>query len=166
MHPLDFHVVDPVFVQFLKLVLAMILGGAIGTERAILAKQTAGTRTFGIVSLGACLFVIIGSMVDSAYLGLVNLEPLQIAGAIITGIGFIGGGLIIFKNDGLHGVTTAAGLWVAAGVGMACGFGLLSIAIFTTLLSFVMFTGMWYIENHFKHWFESRHVDARREEGQ
>ena len=87
---------------------------------------------------------------DSTYLGLVNLEPMQIAGAIVTGIGFIGGGLIIFRNEALHGVTTAAGLWMAAGVGMACGFGLYSIAIFATILAFIMFTGMWYLENKFK----------------
>lgn len=150
---------DPAALQFVKLVVAMILGGAIGTERAILAKQAAGTRTFGLVALGACLFVLIGSYVDSSYLGLVNLEPMQIAGSIVTGIGFIGGGLIIFRHDALHGVTTAAGLWMAAGVGMASGFGMFSVAIFATLLAFIMFTGMWYIENTFKHWFEERHVD-------
>ena len=151
---------DPTLLQFAKLLLAMFLGGAIGTERAILAKQAAGTRTFGLVALGACLFVLIGSYVDSAYIGLVNLDPMQIASAIVTGIGFIGGGLIIFRHDALHGVTTAAGLWMAAGVGMATGFGMFSLAIFATLLSLIMFTGMWWVEDRFKHWFEERHVDA------
>ncbi|MBV9158980.1 MAG: MgtC/SapB family protein, partial [Candidatus Kaiserbacteria bacterium] len=152
MHTLN-QVNDPVTLEFTKLILAMVLGGLIGTERAILAKQAAGTRTFGLVALGACLFVVIGGYVDAMYLGLVNLEPMQIAGAIVTGIGFLGGGLIIFRQDALHGVTTAAGLWIAAGVGMACGFGLFSVAIFSTLLAFIMFTGMWYVENRFKHWF-------------
>lgn len=150
--------VDPTFVIFFKLLLAMILGGLIGTERAVLAKQAAGTRTFGLISLGACLFVVIGSYVDNAYLGLVNLEPLQIAGFIITGIGFIGGGLIIFRGDTLHGVTTAAGLWIAAGVGMAVGFGMYAVSIFATILALVMFTGMWYLENRFKHWFEDHEL--------
>ena len=151
---------DPTTLQFVKLLLAMLLGGAIGTERAILAKQAAGTRTFGLVALGACLFVLIGSYVDSAYIGLVNLDPMQIASAVVTGIGFIGGGLIIFRHDALHGVTTAAGLWIAAGVGMATGFGLFSVAIFVTMLSLIMFTGMWWVEDRFKHWFEDRHVDG------
>lgn len=146
--------VDPTILIFGKLLLAMVLGGLIGTERAVLAKQAAGTRTFGLISLGACLFIVIGSYVDNAYLGVVNLEPLQIAGFIITGIGFIGGGLIIFRGDTLHGVTTAAGLWIAAGIGIAVGFGMYSVSIFTTLLALIMFTGMWYVENRFKHWFE------------
>lgn len=144
---------DPTVVEFLKLFLALVLGGLIGTERAILAKQAAGTRTFGLVALGACLFIVVANYVHASYLGIVNFEPLQTAGAIITGIGFIGGGLIIFRNEALHGVTTAAGLWIAAGVGMAVGFGMYSVAIFTTILSLLMFTGMWYIENRFKHWF-------------
>lgn len=142
--------------QFLMLVAAMFLGGLIGTERAVLAKQAAGTRTFGLVALGSCLFVIIGASVDGAVLGLASADPTRIAAAIVTGIGFLGGGLIIFRNDSLHGVTTAAGLWIAAGVGMACGFGMFTIAVFVTLLTLIMFTGMWYIENTFKHWFEER----------
>jgi uncharacterized membrane protein YhiD involved in acid resistance len=150
-NPAEF--VDPTLVVFGKLFLAMVLGGLIGTERAVIAKQAAGTRTFGLVSLGAALFIVIANFVHADYLGIVNFEPLQTAGAIITGIGFIGGGLIIFRNEALHGVTTAAGLWIAAGVGMAIGYGMYSIGIFTTLLALLMFTGMWYIENRFKHWF-------------
>jgi putative Mg2+ transporter-C (MgtC) family protein len=157
--------IDTQSMMFLKLFVAMILGGIIGTERAVFARQAAGTRTFGLVSLGACLFVIVGSYVDTNYLGVVNLEPMQIAGAIVTGIGFIGGGLIIFHRDSLHGVTTAAGLWIAAALGIAIGFGLFSVAIFTTILALIMLTGVWYIENRFKHWFvlieshEVRHDD-------
>ncbi len=145
--------IDPQSVMFLKLLLAMLLGGVIGTERAVFAHQAAGTRTFGLVSLGACLFVIVGSFVDTNYIGVVNLEPMQIASAVVTGIGFIGGGLIIFHRDSLHGVTTAAGLWIAAALGLATGFGLYSVAIFTTILALIMLTGMWYVENRFKQWF-------------
>src|SRR3989344_125571 len=144
---------DPTIVMFAKLLLAMILGGVIGTERAVLAKQAAGTRTFGLVSLGACLFIITGNYVDSAYLSVLNFDPMRAAAAIIMGIGFLGGGIIVFRGDAVHGTTTAAGLWVAAGVGIAVGFGLYAVAIFTTILSLMMFTGMWYLENRFKHWF-------------
>ena len=146
---------DPTIVIFGKLVLAMLLGAFIGTERAILAKQAAGTRTFGLVSMGACLFIVVSSYVDSSYLGILNFDPMHIASGIVTGIGFIGGGLIIFKNDALHGVTTAAGLWIATGVGMAVGYGLYAVPIFATILTLIMFTGMWYMESRFKHWFEA-----------
>ena len=160
------HFVDPVSVQFFKLFLAMVLGGIIGTERAVLARQAAGTRTFGLVSLGACLFVVVGSFVDVAYIGAVNLDPMKMAAAIVTGIGFIGGGLIIFRGDTVHGTTTAAGLWIAAGLGIAVGFGLYSLAIFATILTLIMFVGMWYVEDRFKHWFNSSsNVDHDQNQG-
>jgi len=144
---------DPTVVEFLKLLLAIFLGGLIGTERAVLAKQAAGTRTFGLVALAACLFILISNNVDSAYLGVVNIQPLQLAAGVATGIGFIGGGLIIFRGDTLHGVTTAAGLWIVTAIGMAVGFGMYAVSIFAALLTLIMFTGMWYVENRFKHWF-------------
>lgn len=150
---------DPTIVMFGKLLLAMLLGGVIGTERAVLAKQSAGTRTFGLVSLGACLFIITSNYVDIAYLGILNFDPMHVASAIVTGIGFIGGGLIIFRNEALHGVTTAAGLWIAAGLGIAVGFGLYAVATFVTILSLLMFTGMWWVENRFKHWFDGHNLE-------
>ncbi|MBI2610392.1 MgtC/SapB family protein [Candidatus Kaiserbacteria bacterium] len=149
---------DPNIVVFGKLLLAMVLGGIIGTERAVIAKQAAGTRTFGLVSLGACLFIVVGSYVDTAYLGILSFDPLRIGAAVIMGIGFLGGGLIIFRGDSLHGVTTAAGLWIVSGIGMAVGFGMYSVSIFATLLALIMFTGMWYVENRFKHWFEDHEL--------
>lgn len=147
-------------IVFGKLLLAVVLGAVIGTERALLARQTAGTRTFSLVSLGACLFVVTGNYVDQAYLGLVNFDPTHVAAAVVTGIGFIGAGLIIFRGDTLHGVTTAAGLWIVAATGVAVGYGLYAIALFTTLLTLIIFTGMWYIENRFKHWFMDRESTA------
>lgn len=146
--------IDPTIVVFGKLILAMLLGGIVGTERAVLAKQAAGTRTFGLVALGSCLFIVIANYVHAAYLGIVSFEPMQTAGAIITGIGFIGGGLIIFQGGNLHGITTAAGLWLASGVGIATGFGLYAIAAFATLLGLLIFTGMWFVEYRFKNWFQ------------
>ncbi|OGG57375.1 hypothetical protein A2853_02560 [Candidatus Kaiserbacteria bacterium RIFCSPHIGHO2_01_FULL_55_17] len=152
---------DPSFIAILKLFLAMLLGGIIGTERAVFARQAAGTRTFGLVAMGACLFIVTGNYVDVAYLGVLSFDPLRVAAAIIMGIGFLGGGLIIFRGDSLHGVTTAAGLWIVAGIGMAVGFGLYLIAIFATFLTLLMFTGMWFVEDRFKHWFEEVKGDSR-----
>lgn len=149
---------DTQSIMLIKLMLAMLLGGVIGTERALLAKQTAGTRTFGLVSLGAALFVVIGNYVNTAFLGVADVQPTFIAAAIITGIGFLGGGLIIFRHDSLHGVTTSAGLWITAAIGMAVGFGLFLLSIFATLLVLILFTGMWYMEKRFKHWF-AEHVE-------
>lgn len=151
---------DPTNVMFLKLLLAMLLGGLIGTERAILARQSAGTRTFGLVSLGACLFIIVSNYVASAYSGVLDIQPLYVPGAVVTGIGFLGGGLIIFRGDALHGITTAAGLWITAGIGMAIGFGMYAIGTFATILVLIMFTGMYWLESMFKHWFaEHNHND-------
>lgn len=152
MHPEQF--TDPNTIMFAKLALAMLLGGIIGTERAVIARQAAGTRTFGLVALGACLFVISGNYVNAAFLGVVNFDPGRMAAAVVQGIGFLGAGLIIFRGESLHGVTTAAGLWITAAIGVAVGFGMYPVAAFTTLLTLIMFTGMWYIENKFKHWFD------------
>src|SRR3989344_4621340 len=148
--------VDPTFIEFVKLLTALFLGGVIGTERAIFAHQPAGTRTFGLVAMGACLFVVISNFVTSAYIGVANIQPMYMAAGIITGIGFLGGGLIIFRGGGLHGVTTAAGLWITAAIGMSVGFGMYAVSIFATILTLLMFTGMWYVENSFKSWFEEK----------
>ena len=152
--------IDPTAIVFVKLLLAMFLGGLIGTERAVLARQAAGTRTFGLVSLGACLFIVIANYVDTAYIGLLTFDPLRVAAAIIMGVGFLAGGLIIFKGDAVHGTTTAAGLWIVTGLGMAVGFGMYAVAIFTTVITLVMFTGMWYLEDRFKHWFVETYPDS------
>ncbi len=150
---------EPTNILFLKLLLAMLLGGLVGTERAILARQSAGTRTFGLVSLGAALFIIISNYVTASYIGLTDIQPLFIAGAVISGIGFIGGGLIIFRGNALHGITTAAGLWITAGIGMSIGFGMYSIGVFTTILVLIMFTGLYWMESTFKHWFDEHNPD-------
>lgn len=143
---------DTTIIMYQKLLLAIFLGAIIGAERALLARQPAGMRTFGLVAMGACLFVIAGNFIDTHYLGVVNFNPSQVTAAVVTGIGFLGAGLIIFRGDTLHGVTTAAGLWVAAAMGVAVGLGMYAVAVFTTLLTLVMFTGMWFVENRFRHW--------------
>jgi putative Mg2+ transporter-C (MgtC) family protein len=153
--------IDQTNIMYLKLLLAMLLGGLMGTERAILARQSAGTRTFGLVALGACLFIIVSNYVTTAYMGVAEIQPLFMAGAIISGIGFIGGGLIFFRGDTQHGVTTAAGLWITAGIGMAVGFGLYAISIFSAILVLIMFTGMYWMESRFKHWFEEHDQSDR-----
>lgn len=126
------------------LIIALVLGSTIGFERTM-AGKTAGVRTFGLVSMGACLFILIARSVlptvdNFAY------DPLRMAAGIVMGIGFLCGGVIIFKDSTLTGLTTAAGLWVAAGIGMAVGYGLLSLAFFTSAATILVFTIFWLIE--------------------
>ncbi len=157
---------DPSLLIFGKLLLATLLGIAIGTERAVVAQQAAGSRTFGLVALGSCVFVITGMAANEQYIGLVNFDPARVLAAVVQGIGFLGAGLIIFRNDSLHGVTTAAGLWVAAGVGCLVAFGLYDIAIFVTFLVLLVFFGMWYIEKSFKRNFTGLIVEMREDHGE
>ncbi|MDP2696467.1 MAG: MgtC/SapB family protein [bacterium] len=130
---------------FWQLFLAVVLGGAIGMERE-LARKTAGMRTFALVSMGAALFSIVSRANSISALGATNFDPTRIAAQIVTGIGFLGAGLIIFREDKLRGLTTAAGLWVTAGIGMAVGFGLYTIAIFGTVLIIVVLLVFWQVE--------------------
>ena len=102
---------------FIRLLLAIILGGALGIERSM-AGKTAGMRTYSIVSMGAAMFVIISNIISLQYVNF-NFDPLRMASQVIVGIGFIGAGLIIFREEKISGLTTAAGLWVSAGIGMA-----------------------------------------------
>lgn len=136
--------------DFLRIILALLLGGIIGLERTH-AHKTAGLRTYSLVSMGACLFIIISQTVV-AQSTLYNFDPMRTAAGIIMGIGFLCGGVIIFQNQHLSGLTTAAGLWVAAGIGMAVGYGLLGLAIFTTLVTLVVLTLLWYIEQFVNKW--------------
>jgi putative Mg2+ transporter-C (MgtC) family protein len=143
---------DPNLIIFGKLLLASVLGILIGTERAIVGKR-AGTRTFALVALGACLLTVISSNVTSQYLGVVNFDPMRVTAGIVTGIGFIGAGMIVFREHLLRGLTTAAGLWVAAAVGIAVGFNMYAVAIFTSVLTLMIFTILWFFEFKMKQYF-------------
>lgn len=130
-----------------KLFIAIVLGMLIGIER-VLAHKTAGPRTHALVSMGAALFVIIGESIAFYYTSIgMNPDPLKIAGNIIVGVGFLGAGLIIVKNSHVQGLTTASGLWVAAGIGTAVGFGLYEIAVIATALTLFIFVVLWFLED-------------------
>lgn len=131
--------------EYWNLLVALALGVIIGLERTV-AHKTAGMRTYGLVSMGSCLFVILSQLV-LAESGMANLDPMRTAAAIIMGIGFLCGGVIIFQNHELTGLTTAAGLWVSAGIGMAVGFGQVGLAIFTTFITLIVFTLLWTVEH-------------------
>ncbi|MFZ2303286.1 MAG: MgtC/SapB family protein [Minisyncoccia bacterium] len=136
----------------LKLFTALLLGMSLGVERAV-AGKTAGMRTYGLVTMGSALFVIVGVLTSGGYGSNVIVftdSSARVTAAIIQGIGFIGAGLIIFKGSKVSGVTTAAGIWVAAGVGVAIGYGYYVLAVIATVFALFIFTGLWYIENKVK----------------
>ncbi len=121
-----------------RLLVAVALGLIVGTER-ILVRKSAGMKTHAMVSLGSALFIIISEMIAIKYQVIGGFDPTRIASQIIVGVGFLGAGSIMFQGNRLHGLTTAGGLWVTAGIGMAAGFGLYSLAIITTLLVLFVF---------------------------
>ena len=115
----------------LRLALAGMLGGVIGAEREYRGK-VAGTRTHLLVALGSALMLLVSryGFSDPGDSG-------RVAAQIVSGIGFIGAGAIMVDRQSVHGLTTAAGIWVAAGIGMATAAGLYGLAIATTILALI-----------------------------
>lgn len=116
-----------------RLLLSMILGMVVGAERKR-KGQIAGIRTFALISMGACLAMILSIYVPQVYFGLKNGDPGRIAAQVITGIGFLGGGAMIHMKGAVRGLTTAAGIWMTAIIGMAVGIGMYMCSIGATLL--------------------------------
>ena len=125
--------------QFVELGAAFFLSALIGLEREVRHKS-AGLRTYTVVGTTAALFLLVSKygFTDVLAPGLVVLDPSRVAAQIVTGIGFIGAGLIFVHEDRVKGLTTAATIWLVTGVGMACGAGLLLLAAAVTLAYFVI----------------------------
>lgn len=116
----------------LRLLIAMLLGGVIGIEREYRSKE-AGFRTHFLVALGSALFCIV-----SQYgFGFDLKDSSRVAAQVVSGIGFLGAGTIIFQKNVVRGLTTAAGLWVTAAIGLACGSGMFAAAAIATVLIIV-----------------------------
>ena len=120
-----------------SLLLAVALGAIVGIEREK-AHRPAGLRTHMLVSLGSCLFTIV-SINFSA-------QPAQVAGAIVTGIGFIGAGTIWSERDKVKGITTAASLWATAAIGLTTGIGDFPLAATVTILVLIILASKYVIE--------------------
>ena len=123
----------------MRIFIAGLLGGMIGFEREIRAKE-AGVRTHFIVALGSALFMIISQYAFSG-----RFDAARVAAQVVSGIGFIGAGVIIFQKNVVRGITTAAGLWVAAAIGLACGAAMYSVAIAATLMTVLVLETMHFI---------------------
>lgn len=121
----------------LRIFLAALLGGLIGLEREYRAKE-AGFRTHFLVALGSALFMIVSAYGFSGTMGSPEQrwDVSRVAAQVVSGIGFIGAGTIIFhkSENVVRGLTTAAGLWVTAAIGLACGGGLYAISTAATIL--------------------------------
>lgn len=124
--------------DLLSIVLAVILGGAIGAEREISGKA-AGLRTNVLICLGAAVFTIISKQMAA---GGPEGSVTRIAAQIVTGVGFLGAGAIIQDRGGVHGLTTAATIWLVASIGMACGARFYHLAVIATLIAVIVLIGL------------------------
>ena len=127
MAPLEFH-----WPMMARLVLAAGLGAIVGYEREHVGKP-AGVRTHGMVALGAALFTVV-SLYGFGGVG----DPARVSAQVVTGIGFLGAGAIMHQRGYVHGLTTAASLWVTAAIGVAVGVGMYVMSLETAILVFLL----------------------------
>lgn len=133
----------------LRIGLAALLGGLVGFERETLNKS-AGLRTHMLVTMGAAMFMVVAILLTDDYSGVEAtrfVDPSRIGSTIVTGIGFLGGGIIFRGHDRVKGLTTAAGLWTCAAIGMAAGAGYYITAAGGTVLTLVVLSVLGTIEH-------------------
>ncbi len=139
-----------------KLLVAACVGATIGFEREA-HGQAAGLRTFILVTVGACLMMMLSLEMEEIHRHLavdqsvVRLDPARIASYAIASMGFLGAGAIITGKGSVRGLTTAAGLWLATGIGLAIGAGYLLPALFATFVSMIILYGLRLIKKIFAH---------------
>lgn len=146
-HIIDDHNVT-VCSSLFKLVLSMVLGSMVGLERRQ-KGQIAGMRTFALISMGATLAMLVSIYIPQEYLGLKNGDPGRIAAQVISGIGFLGAGAIIQMKGSVRGLTTAAGMWMTASIGLAVGAGMYIVATAGSLLIIAVLILLELAEKHF-----------------
>ena len=141
----------------MRLALAGVLGAAVGFEREYRAKE-AGTRTHFLVAVGSCLIMVVSQWgfrdmitLTAAFPGAdIRFDVSRVAAQIVSGIGFIGAGTIMMQKQVVHGLTTAAGLWAVAGIGMAVGGGLYMVGISATVFALIGLEAMRYFLRKFR----------------
>ncbi|WP_053142947.1 MgtC/SapB family protein [Erwinia billingiae] len=138
----------------LRIALSGALGGLIGLERQLRAKE-AGLRTHILVGIGSAMFMIVSKygfddIIAQTHIG---LDPSRIAAQVVSGMGFLGAGTIIIQKQVVKGLTTAAGLWVTAAIGLVIGSGLYEIGIYGTLLALIVLETF----RRISHWLIGRH---------
>lgn len=140
-----------------KLLLSLVLGASVGLERRH-KGQIAGMRTFALISMGATLAMLVSIYIPQEYMGLKNGDPGRIAAQVISGIGFLGAGAIIQMKGSVRGLTTAAGVWMTACVGLAVGAGMYIIAVAASILVVFVFIMLETMERHIFHGSEAKIV--------
>lgn len=136
-------------IMVFRILLATALGGVVGYEREM-HNRWAGFRTHILVCVGSCLIMLTSIYLASSYVGGGSPDPGRLAAQVVSGIGFLGAGTILHSSSHVRGLTTAANLWMIAGVGLAVGCGLYLPAIMTTLLGFVVLEYLAPIETKFR----------------
>ncbi len=136
--------------HILSIFLAVILGTVIGLEREVSGKA-AGLRTNVLICLGAAFFTIISKEMAGE-----NGSLTRIAAQIVTGVGFLGAGAIIQDRGGVHGLTTAATIWLVASIGVGCGAGLYTLAVVSTLIAIFVLIVLAKLEKYLKKYLKKR----------
>jgi putative Mg2+ transporter-C (MgtC) family protein len=126
----------------IRILAAILLGGLIGVERE--AKgHAAGLRTYMLVSLGSALFMIASELLTLRYIGQAQIpDPSRIGSTVVTGVSFLGAGVIFQSRTRIHNLTTAAGIWVAAAVGMLAGMAFFLTAVSGTIITLIVLAGL------------------------
>ncbi|SDE35817.1 MgtC/SapB family protein [Glycomyces harbinensis] len=138
---------DDILAQLAPLGLALLLGILVGAEREWQGKP-AGMRTHALIAVGACLFVLAGRYgFGGIEPGTPGVDPARIAAQVVTGVGFLGAGVIFFHRNLLHGMTTAASIWSTTAVAIACGAGLYWAAVAVAVAQLVVVAGLAPVEN-------------------
>lgn len=145
-HDPNVNIVGAVF----KLMLSLLLGSIVGLERRH-KGQTAGMRTFALITMGATLAMLVSIYIPQEYMGLKNGDPGRIAAQVISGIGFLGAGAIIQMKGSVRGLTTAAGIWISACIGLAVGAGMYVVSTLACLLIIFVLMALDLMEKHLFH---------------
>ena len=143
-----------------KLCVSLLLGSCVGMERKR-KGQIAGIRTFALISMGATLAMLLSIYVPQIYTDLKNGDPGRIAAQVITGIGFLGAGAIIQMKGSVRGLTTAAGIWMVATIGMAVGVGMYLVSVVATGLMLVILVLLEQLEHRIHVGWETRIIRIR-----
>lgn len=136
------------YVDLLELLVATVLGGIIGWERES-KGSFAGLRTHILVCLGSCLIMQVSIHMFDIYKGATPSDPGRIAAGVITGIGFLGAGAIMRSTQSIKGLTTAASIWIASGIGLAVGSGFYVGSVASTFITFLVLKCLHDVENKF-----------------
>ena len=157
----------PNWVMVGRLLVAAVLGGMVGFERERLL-WAAGLRTHMLVCIGSCLIIIVSAYGFNDVLGERNvvLDPSRIAAQVVSGVGFLGAGTILFRGEAVKGLTTAASLWAVAGIGLAAGSGLYVAAMAGTVIVLAVLAGIKPIEERYRRRLQTRTLALLAARGQ